>query len=114
MNQANTQAARVAVVTGAARRVGATIAQYLHRAGFRILIHCHQSRQAAHALADDMNRHRADSALVLTADLTIKKDAIELIDETIAWAGQLDLLVNNAALFARSPLGVVDDERGLV
>ena len=111
LNQANTQAGRVAIVTGAARRIGATIALYLHKAGFRIVIHCHQSLQAARALANEMNRHRADSALVLTADLTIKKQAIALINETISWAGQLDLLVNNAALFSSTPLGVLDDEQ---
>lgn len=111
MNHANKQAARVALVTGAARRIGAAIAQDLHQAGFRVAIHCHQSQLEALALARDMNQHRPDSALVLTADLTIKKAAIQLIDETISWAGQLDLLVNNAAVFISTQDNVLDDEQ---
>lgn len=111
MNHANKQDVRVAVVTGAARRIGATIAQYLHQAGFRVVIHCHQSTLAAHALAQEMNQHRPDSALVLTADLTIKREAITLVEETIQWANRLDLLVNNAAIFAATPVGTLDDEQ---
>ena len=110
MNNANTQAERVALVTGAGRRIGAGIAHYLHQAGFRIVIHCHQSVVAAHALAQNMNQQRADSALVLTADLTIKDAAIKLIHEANNWTGQLNLLVNNAAIFASSPPDELDIE----
>ena len=63
------------------------------------------------ALAQDMNRHRPDSALVLTADLTIKQAALALIDETVRWAGRLDLLVNNASIFASSQIDALDDEQ---
>ena len=109
MNHANKQAIRVAIVTGAARRVGATIAHYLHQAGFRVVIHCHQSTIAAQALADKMNQRRSESALVLTADLTLKDQAIALINDTIHWAGRLDLLVNNAAIFTKTALDALDD-----
>ncbi len=109
MNQANTQAARVAIITGSGRRIGAAIAQYLHHAGFRVIIHCHHSHSAAHALANDMNRHRPDSALVIVADLAIKKSANTIINESIKWAGQLDLLVNNASVFVSTPHDALDD-----
>ena len=99
------------MVTGAARRIGATIAHYLHQAGFRVVIHCHHSQKAAHALAFDMNRHRSDSALVLTADLTIKEAAIQLIQDTMDWAGQLNLLVNNAAVFMTTSMDALNDEQ---
>ena len=95
----NKNSAQVALVTGSARRIGAAIAIRLHQAGFRVVIHCHQSLKAAHALAEDMNRQRTDSALVLSADLTIKQATTELIAKTIHWAHRLDLLVNNASIF---------------
>lgn len=109
LNHNNKQATRVALVTGAARRIGAAIVQHLHQAGFRVVIHCHQSVSEAEILADKMNQQRPDSALVLAADLTVKPAAIELIHKAIQWAGQLDLLVNNASIFTPTPLDTLDD-----
>ena len=111
MNHANTQAARVALVTGAARRIGAAIAVSLHQSGFRVIIHCHTSTQDANALARELNQQRRDSALVLTADLTIKNQAINLIKDAIHWGGQLDVLVNNASIFAKTSVDKLDDEQ---
>jgi pteridine reductase len=94
-----TKPAPVALITGAARRIGAAIALYLHEHGFRVVIHCHQSKAEADMLAQKMNQQRPDSALVLSADLTIQEEAINLINRAAQWAGQLDLLVNNASIF---------------
>ena len=111
MNHANTQAARVALITGAARRIGAAIATSLHQAGFRVVIHCRTSTVEANALTHDLNQQRQNSAMVLTADLTIKNEAIKLIKDTIHWGGQLDALVNNASIFAKTSIDNVDDEQ---
>lgn len=102
MNQPNKQDAPVALITGAARRIGAVIAQYLHEQGFRVAIHCRQSQAEAHALAANMNQQRVDSAIVLTADLCLRESASLLIGNALTWAGRLDLLVNNASLFSRN------------
>jgi pteridine reductase len=105
LNQDNKQDERVALVTGAARRMGAVIATHLHKAGFRVVIHCHESHQEATALAHVLNEHRHNSALVLKADLTKKKEVIELMSKAIHWANRLDVLVNNASIFSKTPLG---------
>ena len=102
MNQVNKQDVPVALVTGAARRIGAAIAQHLHAAGFRVVIHCHQSKAAAQALADELNQLQADSAKVLMADLNHPGSVKQLLTDTLAWAGRMDLLVNNASLFTRN------------
>jgi pteridine reductase len=91
----------VALITGAARRIGAAIAQHLHQAGFRTVIHCHQSHQEAIDLSDSLNHLRAHSAKILCADLLGSSAAHYLINETVAWGGRLDVLVNNASLFSR-------------
>lgn len=96
------QASRVALVTGAARRVGAAIATACHQAGFRVAIHCHHSLQDAHELAVKLNSIRQDSAMVFSADLSDPNSASVLIGEVTDWAGRLDLLVNNASMFLRS------------
>ena len=110
MNQSNTQESRVALVTGAARRVGAAIARHLHQAGFRVAIHCHRSEAEAHLLANELNRNRRDSAHVFLADLMQKDKAYALIDQTIQWAKRLDLLVNNAAVFQRTSFDNPSDD----
>lgn len=102
MNQANKQDVQVALVTGSAQRIGAAIVRHLHEAGFRVVIHCYQSQAHAHTLAQELNRNRLDSAMVLTADLCAKKAGQMLISETLKWAGRLDLLVNNASVFSRN------------
>lgn len=111
MNHDNKQVNRVALVTGAARRIGASIATQLHQAGFRIAIHCHQSQQEAQELAAKMNSDRKDSALVLSADLMIMSEAVELVTKTIGWSGRLDLLVNNASVFTKATLDETEWER---
>ncbi len=102
MKPANKQDAPVALVTGAARRIGAAIVQHLQTAGFRVVIHCHHSQAEAHALAEELNQLRSNSAKVLIADLCNPASALQLIMETMTWAGRIDLLVNNASLFTRN------------
>ncbi|MDP3561988.1 MAG: pteridine reductase [Legionellaceae bacterium] len=91
-----------ALITGSARRVGAAIATHLHQAGFRVVIHCNHSIKDAEALACLLNKKRKNSAHVLPADLTIKEISNQLIEDTINWAGRLDVLVNNASVFSRN------------
>jgi pteridine reductase len=97
----------VALVTGAARRVGAAIVRALHEGGMTVAIHCRGSVEDANALARELNALRADSADVFQADLT-DADALTLLADTVAarW-DRLDLLVNNASTFRRTPLGAI-------
>ncbi len=99
--------AGVVLITGAARRVGATIARHLHAAGLRVLIHYRGSRDEADALAADLNAVRPDSARTLQADL-LDPQAIEVLarDAEAAW-GRLDFLVNNASTFYPTPVGEI-------
>ena len=59
----------VALVTGAARRIGAATSRTLHAAGFDILLHHHASAGEAEALAAELNATRPGSAHALAADL---------------------------------------------
>ncbi|PZO62597.1 MAG: pteridine reductase [Pseudoxanthomonas suwonensis] len=97
--------APVALVTGAARRIGAAIARRMHADGYRVLIHYGQSRSDATALAATLNALRADSADAVHADLADFDRLPELIAQTVGRFGRLDALVNNASTFFPTPFG---------
>lgn len=93
------------LITGAARRIGASIARTLHAAGARVVLHCHRSREQAERLADELNGARPASCAVVQADL-LRLEALEALVEQAASAfGRLDGLVNNASSFHATPFG---------
>ncbi|MCX8098828.1 MAG: pteridine reductase [Casimicrobiaceae bacterium] len=102
--------APVALVTGAARRVGAAIAAALHEAGYRVLIHYRQSAQAARELAARLEARRPGSTALAQLDLLEWRRAPELIEAALLRWGRLDALVNNASLFAPTALATASDE----
>ncbi len=102
MNPINKQAAKVALVTGGARRIGAAIVKKLHGAGYNVAIHCRFALAEAQQLADQLNEQRPDSALVLQKELTEAQAAPDLMAAINGWAGQLHVLVNNASAFIRT------------
>lgn len=110
MNQANKQEAKVALVTGGARRIGAAIVKKLHASGYKVVIHCRSALDEAHALAVDLNNNRVDSAFVLQRELTEEGAPLEMMTTIIDWAGRLDLLVNNASVFIRTDLDLFNDQ----
>ena len=93
------QEPKVALITGAAKRVGAQIAETLHDAGMRVLVHYHQSADAAEELADNLNSVRRDSAHALAADLSDLQAIKELAQSAQNHWGRIDVLVNNASAF---------------
>jgi pteridine reductase len=98
---------QTALVTGAARRVGAQIARSLHAAGANIMIHCHRSLAEAQQLAAQLEQTRAGSAAVSVADLRDIAALPGLIAGTCDRFGALDLLINNASSFYPTPLGQI-------
>lgn len=95
----------LALVTGGGKRVGAVIARTLHAAGYDLALHCRHSVAEAEALAAELERRRADSTVVLQADLSDPDAPAALVDTLLAQAGRLDALVNNASAFFPTPVG---------
>ena len=98
----------VALVTGAARRVGATIARHLHAAGYDLALHCRDSRAPLDLLIDELEVARSGSTLALQAELGELDRLPGLVEATLARFGRLDALVNNASSFFATPLGTID------
>ncbi len=96
-----------ALVTGAARRVGATIARSLHESGASVAIHYRESDAPARALAAELNASRAGSALITRCDLRQEAAIDSMLREVLDHAGRLDILVNNASSFYPTPIGSI-------
>jgi len=86
---------KTALISGGAVRIGAQIVRTLHKDGYKVIIHCHQSKEIAHKLCKELNSMRNDSAQVVVTDLGNNED-IKNLTQTIK---SLDLLVNNASVF---------------
>ncbi|WIO74941.1 pteridine reductase [Porticoccaceae bacterium LTM1] len=94
----------VALITGAARRIGACIAETLHRDGYNLILHYRGSASEANALAKKLNAVRTNSVATLQADLTDISSVQQLADASKNQWQRLDLLVNNASSFYPTPL----------
>lgn len=97
----------VALITGAAQRIGATIARHLHQRGLAIALHYHRSQAPAAALKAELEQARPDSVQLIQADLNETEQLAGIIEQVEQWRGRLDLLVNNASSFYPTPLAQV-------
>ena len=95
---------RVALITGAARRVGAALLLRLHELGWHTVLHYGHSQTEAERLAAHCNARRADSVTLLRADLGQPQEVAELCGHMRQRFDGLGALVNSAAVFQAQPL----------
>lgn len=95
---------KTALITGAAKRLGAEITRTLHEAGFDVLIHYQQSEDQACELSERLNSLRPNSAVLIRADLLDQDDCQALVESV---PKNLAVLVNNASVFYPTPLATV-------
>lgn len=98
---------QVVLITGGVQRIGAVIARTLHKEGARLVLHYRGSRDAAHALQNELNALRADSVVLVRADLLDQAALPAVIGDALATWGRLDVLINNASSFYPTHLGSV-------
>lgn len=99
---------KVALVTGAARRVGAAIARRLHAAGASVVLHYRGADADAAQLEKELNAARAGSALKVKGDLLAPVAPKALVDAALQRFARLDFLVNNASAFYPTALGEIE------
>lgn len=100
---------KVALITGAARRIGAAVADTLHDAGMRVVLHYNASEEEAQQLCARLNQKRPESAVTIQADLLEPEIDKSMIQQAHQVWGRLDLLVNNASRFYRTHFGKVTE-----
>lgn len=102
---------KVALLTGAARRIGAATARTLHTAGATVVIHYRHSAAEAEILQAELNAARPASCFLVQGDLLDISVMPTLIAQTLEQAGRLDILVNNASSFYPTPLATVTEQQ---
>lgn len=96
---------KVVLVTGAARRVGKTIATALGQRGARIAIHYNHSRAEAQRLADDIRDGFGRDAAIFKADLGDVRQVHKMADSVAKRFGAIHVLINNASLYEKNVFG---------
>jgi len=94
---------KTALVTGAAQRIGRAIALALAQAGIHVVVHYNLSeKQAEKTVAEAL--HSGVKAWKVQADLSVTREAEQMITEAHDQAGAIDFLINNASVFPENGL----------
>ncbi len=97
---------KVALVTGGAKRLGRTIVHALAERGCQLVVHYHTSQADAEETLNELHTS-GHEAIVLQADITKEADVENMIKQAVERFGRIDVLVNNAAVFYRTPIDTV-------
>ncbi len=102
---------KTVLITGAAKRIGAAIAEHLHSSGMNVIIHYNTAAKKAHELVRKLNGIRPDSAIMIQANFEHKEYYAALIDAALNFKGQLDVLINNASVYFPTPTASLHDQQ---
>jgi pteridine reductase len=99
---------KTALITGAAKRVGRIIALHLAEKGAGIILHYNHSKKEAEATRDEIKKFGVDCHLA-QADLADTKQILKMTQEIYKNGRAVDILVNSASLFYKTPLKDVQE-----
>jgi len=102
-------AGKVAVVTGASKGIGASIAKHFAQEGAAVVVNYSSSKAGADRVVDEIVS-QGGKALAVHANVSKKADVERLFSETKKAFGKLDVLVNNAGIYEFAPLSEVSAE----
>ena len=105
----NKLANKVAIITGASKGIGASIAKHLAAEGASVIVNYSSSKQGADQVVSEITSH-GGKAIAVQANVSQKTEIDRLFTETQKAFGRLDILVNNAGIYEFSPLENVTEE----
>ena len=104
----NTEANKIAIVTGASRGIGAAVAERHAQDGFSVVVNYTGSEAEASALTKKI-RAGGGRSITAQADVSKPADVTRMFDETEQEFGDVDILVNNAGIMTLSMVATADD-----
>ncbi|MCF0058811.1 SDR family NAD(P)-dependent oxidoreductase [Dyadobacter sp. CY356] len=100
---------KVAIVTGASKGIGASIAKYFAAEGAKVVVNYASSKEGADKIVKEIT-NLGGTAISIQADVSNEADVIRLFEETKTAFGKLDILVNNAGIYQYAPIEQVSVE----
>jgi 3-oxoacyl-[acyl-carrier protein] reductase len=100
---------KVAVVTGASKGIGASIAEHLAAAGAAVVVNYSSSKEGADRVVDAIKK-KGGQAVAVQANLANPADVQKLFAETKKTFDKVDILVNNAGIYEFAPLEAITPE----
>lgn len=100
---------KVAIVTGASKGIGASIAKQLAAEGASVVVNYATSKEGADKIVNEIVRN-GGKAIAVQGDLSKMEDIKKLFSETKKVFGKLDILVNNAGIYEMKPIEEVTEE----
>ena len=88
----------VAVVTGAGRGLGRSIAEELGNGGASVVVNYANSKGAAEEVVSNLAQSGSKDSVAIKADVSDAGEAASLIEQTLEKFGRIDILVNNAGI----------------
>ncbi len=101
---------KIAVVTGASKGIGASIAKHFAAEGAAVVVNYASSKQGADRVVDEITRI-SGKAIALQADVSKRAEVEQLFAKTQQAFGRLDILVNNAGMYENYPIEDITEER---
>src|ERR1700731_5061527 len=100
---------KVAVVTGASKGIGASIAKHLAAEGASVVVNYSSSKEGADKVVKEITA-KGGKAVAVQGDVSKQADITRLFAETKKAYGKLDILVNNAGIYQFAPLDAITEE----
>src|ERR1700737_376993 len=102
-------AGKIAVITGASKGIGASIAEHLAAEGASVVVNYASSKSGADAVVARITK-KGGKAIAVQGDVSKPEDIQRLFSETKKAHGKLDILVNNAGIYEFAPLEAISAE----
>lgn len=99
--------AKVALVTGAGRGIGAAIAERLAQDGWDVAVNYRHTAEGAETVASTVKAF-GQRALIAKADVTRVDEVQQMVADVVRELGRIDAVVNNAGVYTRGPMATLD------
>ena len=91
-------------ITGGAKRIGASMANYFHERNYKVVFHYNKSEKEAENLSRELNEKEADSCFTIQSDFSSQESIESTVNEFYKVSKEINVLINNASSFYPTPI----------
>ena len=98
-------------ITGEAKRIGASMANYFHERNYKVVFHYNKSKKEAENLSRELNEKDADSCFTIQSDFSSQESIESTVNEFYKVSKEINVLINNASSFYPTPIQNATEEQ---